>query len=268
VNSVAVIPAISLTYVGGAPGTLSGFPSDTAVTVTTGGVATTYPAGVTVPYDGLAGDTISFGGVQLSGVPAAAGSYTIGPPNSTLTYDLATNTFSGFPNYLDVTVTPNGSSTPTTYPAGTAVPYTDGSTISYGGISFLISGSPANGDTFKVENNLGGIGDNRNALQLAGLQTKTTLDKNAVTGINFSTYQGAYGRMVNSVGNKTHELDVAGKAEGTRLEQAVVSQQTVSGVNLDEEAANLLRYQQAYQAAAKVIQTADTIFGVLLSLGG
>ena len=105
-------------------------------------------------------------------------------------------------------------------------------------------------------------------MQLAGLQTKTTLDKNAVTGINFSTYQGAYGRMVNSVGNKTHELDVAGKAEGTRLEQAVVSQQTVSGVNLDEEAANLLRYQQAYQAAAKVIQTADTIFGVLLSLGG
>jgi flagellar hook-associated protein 1 FlgK len=98
-------------------------------------------------------------------------------------------------------------------------------------------------------------------LQLAALQTSNTLDNNS------STYQGAYGQLVNLVGNKTHELAVTSSVEEKLLAQATEAQQGESGVNLDEEATNLLRYQQAYQAAGKVMQTASKLFDLLLSLG-
>lgn len=108
------------------------------------------------------------------------------------------------------------------------------------------------------------IGDNRNALLLAGLQTSN----HAIVGINTdTTFQGAYSQLVSLVGNKTRELQVTGESEKQRLSLVVQSQQSVSGVNLDEEASNLLRYQQAYQAAGKVMQIASDMFDVLLSLG-
>jgi flagellar hook-associated protein 1 FlgK len=50
------------------------------------------------------------------------------------------------------------------------------------------------------------------------------------------------------------------------LDQVTKSQQAVSGVNLDEEAANLLKYQQAYQAAGKAMQIANTMFDTILNL--
>lgn len=143
----------------------------------------------------------------------------------------------------------------------TAVAYTPGSDITYNGWTVQISGTPAAGDTFTISKNDNGAGDNRNALLLGALQTKNTLDNGG------STYQGAYGQLVSAVGNKTHELEVTGSAESKLLAQTVEAQQSSSGVNLDEEATNLLRYQQAYQAAAKVMQTAGKLFDVLLSLG-
>ena len=66
------------------------------------------------------------------------------------------------------------------------------------------------------------------------------------------------------MGNKARELEVTSQAQGALLSQAQASQQSESGVNLDEEAASLLRYQQAYQAASKVIQTANNMFDALL----
>jgi flagellar hook-associated protein 1 FlgK len=72
---------------------------------------------------------------------------------------------------------------------------------------------------------------------------------------------------VNTVGNKARELKVIGVAEEKVLEQATTAVQEESGVNLDEEAANLLRYQQAYQAAGKMMQIASQLFDVLLQLG-
>jgi flagellar hook-associated protein 1 FlgK len=68
------------------------------------------------------------------------------------------------------------------------------------------------------------------------------------------------------VGNQTHEMEVTSTAAGKVYTQAVEAQQSESGVNLDEEAANLLRYQQAYQAAAKVMQTASDLFKALLEM--
>ncbi len=263
VKSTAVIPGgVSLGY---AAGKLSGFPAGLPVSVTSGGTTTNYPAATapavtSVPYS--AGDTVSFGGVDavITAPQLATPPVTINAPNSTLTYASASKTLSGFPIPLTVSVTANG--TTTVYAPGTPVPYTPGATIAFGGITFAIAGAPANGDTFKVSANSNGVGDNRNALLLGKLQTIGTLDGGT------TNFQGAYSQLVSTVGNKAHELQATSSAAASLLEQSVASQQSESGVNLDEEAANLLRYQQAYQAAGKLIQTASTLFGVLLSLGG
>lgn len=177
----------------------------------------------------------------------------------TLAYDAGTNQLSGFPAGEAVTVSAGG--VDTIYPAGTPVPYTDGATLSFGGISFTLSGTPADADTFAVSPNAVGVGDNRNALLLGALQTAHTMNGSS------TTFQGAYSQLVSGIGNKTRELEVTSGAAGKLLSEATLSLQTESGVNLDEEATNLLRYQQAYQAAGKVMQIASEMFDVLLSLG-
>ena len=178
----------------------------------------------------------------------------------TLAFDKATNSLSGFPAAQDVTVTVNGVAT--VYPAGTAtIPYTDGAAISFGGVNFAISGTPANLDKFTVGPNTSGVGDSRNGALLAALQSKNTMDNGN------ATFQTSYAQMVNYVGNKAREAQIGGTAADAAVAQANNAQQSVSGVNLDEEAANLLRYQQAYQAAGKVMQVASQLFDTLLSLG-
>jgi len=258
-NATTLTSAVTLNFNSGT-GMLSGFPAGLPITVTSGGVPTTYAAGTAnVPY--AAGDTVNFGGVDVSGIPAVTAAYTVGPVTSTLTYNAAGNVLSGFPPYLDVAVTSNG--TTTTYPAGTPVTYTPpaDTTVSYGGVSFTLSGTPSDNDTFTVSANSSGVGDNRNALLLGALQNSNTLDNGT------SSYQGAYAQLVNTIGNKTHELQVTSAAVGQQYTAAVDAQQSESGVNLDEEAANMIRYQQAYQAAAKLMQTASTLFDSLLTLG-
>ncbi len=158
--------------------------------------------------------------------------------------------------------------TPTTFTVTGAVPavvgpvaYTSGADISYNGWTLKITGVPVAGDTFNVAPNNNATGDNRNALLMAGLQVQNLLANGT------ASFQGAYGQLVGEVGSMTHELDVTSQAQTSMLAQTVASQQAVSGVNLDEEAANLLRYQHAYQAAAKAMQVANTMFDALISLG-
>jgi len=174
----------------------------------------------------------------------------------TLTYNSATNQLTGFPTAVDVTV--NGVTT--NYPAGTPVPYTAGAKMTFQGIEIEITGNPANNDKFTISPG-SGVGDARNGVLLAGLQTKNILDD------GHATFQASYAQMVNFVGNKTREVQIAGAAADTTVEQAQAARDSVSGVNLDEEASNLLRYQQAYQASGKVIQVASELFDTLLSLG-
>jgi flagellar hook-associated protein 1 FlgK len=177
-----------------------------------------------------------------------------------VTLTFTAGALSGFPASKAVTVTNNG--VPTVYPAGTAsIPFTAGATYNFGGVNFSFSGQPAANDTFSVGPNTSGVGDNRNMRLLGGLQSKNILDGGK------ATLQSAYAELVSFVGNKAREVDVNGKASEALLAQARQSQQDVSGVNLDEEATNLLRYQQAYQAAGKVMQMASTLFDTLLSLG-
>ena len=140
--------------------------------------------------------------------------------------------------------------------------YTEGADISFNGWTVQVSGAPATGDSFGIGPNTNGTGDPRNATALAQLQSAKLLGNGSVS------YQGAYAQLVATVGNKTSELDATSKAENEYLTQATNAQQAESGVNLDEEATNLLRYQQAYQAAGKVMQTTSELFQLLLSLGG
>jgi flagellar hook-associated protein 1 FlgK len=180
-------------------------------------------------------------------------------PAITLTYNSAANTLTGFPATLPVTVTNNGVAT--VFAAGTPVTYSDGATLSFGGASFTLTGKPSNGDNFTIAQNSNATTDNRNALLLANLQTKNTLQGGT------ASYQGVYSQLVSQVGNKTRELQVTSTAQTTLVNQSIQAQQSVSGVNLDEEAANLLRYQRAYQAAGKAMQIANTLFDTLIQLG-
>ena len=134
-------------------------------------------------------------------------------------------------------------------------------TYTFGGISVTMTGAPGNGDTFTIAGNAGGVGDTRNIGLLGDLQTKNIFNNGS------ATIQSSYAQLVSTVGNKTREVQVNGSAADALLNQAKASAADVSGVNLDEEATNLIKYQQAYQAAGKVMQIAGTIFDTLLSIG-
>lgn len=141
------------------------------------------------------------------------------------------------------------------------VPFTAGAAITYNGWTTQINGVPVAGDAFTVAQNTNATTDGSNVLKLAALQTTNTL-ANGTT-----SYQGAYGQLISLVGSQTRELDVTSKAQTSMLSQVNKAAQAVSGVNLDEEAANLMKYQQAYQAAAKAMTIANTMFDSLLAIG-
>jgi flagellar hook-associated protein 1 FlgK len=80
------------------------------------------------------------------------------------------------------------------------------------------------------------------------------------------TLTSAYANYVNGIGNTTDQLQTSSTSQTAVLNQVTSAQQSVSGVNLNEEAANLIQYQQLYQANSKVIQTASTLFQTLLGI--
>jgi len=126
------------------------------------------------------------------------------------------------------------------------------------GIRFRITGNPKAGDMFRVEFNKEGVGDNSNAVKLAGLQKKPVL----VNGT--ANYTQVYAQLVSRVGSKTHELDTTGRAQQLLLRQATERRESISGVNMDEEAANLVKYQTMYKANAQMISTAKELFDTLI----
>ena len=128
------------------------------------------------------------------------------------------------------------------------------------GYSIQLTGKAKAGDTFVIEFNKDAVGNNVNALELGELQRRATLDNGT------SNYNEVYSQLVSRVGSKTHELDVNREAQGILYEQAKAQREAVSGVNLDEEAADLVRYQQAYQANAQVIGAASEMFDTLIGV--
>lgn len=132
----------------------------------------------------------------------------------------------------------------------------------FDGITFSISGTPEDGDIFTLSDNNNGIGDNANGLSLAALQI------NGVFENGTASFEDAYGQMVVDVGSVSRQATINRNAQETLLEQAQSTRDEISGVNLDEEAANLMRYQQAYQASARTIQVSNTLFDALISAVG
>lgn len=175
------------------------------------------------------------------------------PPNPNL-QDTVTITFNNPPSTFNVVDTTTGST------LASNVTYTSGGNISYNGWTTSISGTPLTNDVFTISANANATLDGNNALAIANLQTSNTM-----TG-GTSTFAGVYANLVGQIGAQTNQLQVTSQAQSNLVNQTVQAQQSVSGVNLNEEAANLIMYQQAYQAAGKAIQTANTMFSTVLSL--
>jgi len=206
---------------------------------------------------------------------ASVGTITMGPGYTNialpinLSYDGSQLT--GFPAGSFVTVTSGSSSVqfPIAGPA-TVVPYTSGSgakitistdtTLYPDAMSFSFSGKLNAGDGFALKANTKGVEDGGNIVRLGNLQTQNT------TGGGKATFQDSYAAFVNDIGNRSSSAKISSSAQTALLSQATSARDSVSGVNLDEEAANLIKYQQAYQASAKVLEIASKIFDTLLSL--
>ncbi len=224
-------------------------------------VLTLDPAKVAAASPIVTGNTAANKGSGALGAATVDASYP-GTPlagSLTLSYDAASGSLSGFPATSAVTVT-LADGTSTSYAAGTPVPYTAGAKMSFDGITVGMTGAPAQGDTFTIGKNTSGVSDNSNALVLGALQRKTTMAGGT------ATFNGAYSQLVSEVGNRAMAVKVAATTQDSVTGQIKASQQSISGVNQDEETANLLMFQQMYQANAKVIQTASTIFDAILGI--
>jgi flagellar hook-associated protein 1 FlgK len=137
--------------------------------------------------------------------------------------------------------------------------FTPGTPISFNGFTVNLSGTPAVGDSFTIDDNAAGTGDNRNALRLAGLLNTKVLGNGTLS------LAGVVSAYVGTVGLQTSQAQNGATAQQSVLASAQAAQSSVSGVNLDEEAARMLKFQQAYQAAAQSIKIAETLFQSLLN---
>ena len=170
------------------------------------------------------------------------------------------------------TVSPGGLATPS------PIAYTPGQPMDItitglGVFSVTITGTPNVGDRFTLatnSDNLGGdiaVGDNRNALKLAALQTEKTM-RNDTSGNPTSNFVSLYSSLIGEVGSSTRQAIIGSNTQERLKEQSVTALDEVSGVNLDEEAANLVHFQQAYQAATQVIRVSNQLFDSLLNSVG
>ncbi len=139
----------------------------------------------------------------------------------------------------------------------TGAAYTPGDTISLNGWEATIQGESRTGDTHRIEANTNGLGNNSNGQSISELQLSAVIDET-------QSFTDAYGAMVSRIGAHTHTAESQTKALETLRDNAIDRQQSIQGVSLDEEAIDLTRYQQAYQASAKIIAAADAMFQTIL----
>ncbi|HCR5144354.1 TPA: flagellar hook-associated protein FlgK [Legionella pneumophila] len=133
----------------------------------------------------------------------------------------------------------------------------DGITPSY---SVVLSGIPKSGDQFTTDYNAGGFGDNRNGLILGNIQ------QNKIFSNGSETLFDRYGSLLAEVGGRTNQAKTSFESADILHKQALDFQDSKSGVNLDEEGANLLVFQQAYQAAGKLMEISNQIMNLLFDI--
>ncbi len=130
--------------------------------------------------------------------------------------------------------------------------------ISYQGLQLSFTAPPNQGDQFALDGNQDGVGNNENMLAMNALERKAVVGNKTLTN--------AYIDQVNEMGNIAHQATISQTALTVVHDQAVTSRDQVSGVSLDKEAGDLIRYQQAYQAAAKAMQVASNLFDSVLQI--
>ncbi|QFY42441.1 flagellar hook-associated protein FlgK [Candidatus Methylospira mobilis] len=221
---------------------------------TTANAVTSYTSGSVIRVDGLsfsitggpvAGDTFT---VTASGIQAQAAAANTGGASVAVNGSGIDPTYTGVPlqagQAVQLVYNSATSSFTATGPDGnqSIIAYTSGSPITVDGLSFTITGAgaaaPKTGDTFTVAPNV----------------------------ISGNSYSGGYSALVNLIGNTTSVMASNNTAQSALLSSAQTAQQSQSGVNLDEEAAHLIQYQQAYQASAKVITIAQQMLDTLLAI--
>lgn len=147
--------------------------------------------------------------------------------------------------------------------SGTVVPnqsnnLLEGAGIINTGYDIVFNGVPAQGDVVNIEYNGAGTADNRNVALLGALRTAKTVMGNA-------SYQEAYGQLVSGVGTRTRDASIGQEASQSIMRQTESQRDSVSGVNIDEEAADLIKFQQSYQATARILQVSQQLFDALIS---
>ncbi|MHD0644054.1 flagellar hook-associated protein FlgK [Pseudomonas aeruginosa] len=219
------------------------------------------------------GSPVSYSNAKNSGTATLSGTFTDASKITNYDYTVSFNSATGYTVSRQDTGEVLG-----TYPAAST-------TLSFGGMDVAVSGAPADGDKFLIRpvyntaqtmqnqiTDVGdiaagqptggtGTGDNRNALALQNLQTAKLVGGN-------STLNQAYASLVTDIGNKSSVAKVNLKTQEALTTQLTDLQQADSGVNMDEEAANLLRFQQYYQGCAKIIDVASTCMDAILGLRG
>ena len=138
--------------------------------------------------------------------------------------------------------------------------YTIGQPVEYLGMSFTINGDASVGDTYSVLTDPTRTGDNRNAVLLAALQGKDALGENSGT---FQDIYAAMSTQLSATAQAANDTSTSSQAAVASLQSAYDGK---TGVSLDTEAANLLRFQQAYQASAEVINTAKALFDAIYKI--
>lgn len=136
----------------------------------------------------------------------------------------------------------------------------------YPGFDLSLQGVPKAGDTFTIGYNTDGLNDNRNGLTVADLQNQNTMKINNSGSGAPASFHEAYANIVSDVGQQTASADIALQAADALKSQSSDWFQSVSGVSLDEEAANLVKYQQSYAAAARLLSTAQNLFDTILAV--
>jgi flagellar hook-associated protein 1 FlgK len=129
-------------------------------------------------------------------------------------------------------------------------------------VETTIGGSPATNDSFTLSFNADGKADNRNANALLDLQTKSTVGTNSGTGTSFTS---SYAALVERVGAKASQATIDTTATQAVLKSATESRSAVSGVNLDDEAASLVKFQHYYTASSQIIKAAQETFSTLIN---
>jgi flagellar hook-associated protein 1 FlgK len=265
-----------LSYTGGAY-TLSDQTTGSITSVTPGGTA----AAPTITANGIT--------ITLSGTPAAGDKFLIQPTaNAASTFSTVltdpskvaaagavqsaaanTNTGSGAISSPTVLNAANPAlqatatiafTSPTTYTLNGVGPQTlaaNGQIAAFGW-QVTLTGTPAAGDSFTVKSNAGATGDNTNALALAAGQSAGVLNGGTVS------VTGATSALITGLGSQAQQINTSQTAQTAINSQASNAVQSVSGVNLDEEAANLLKWQQAYQAAAQALTIGNSLFTTLI----